>query len=163
MDLEATAEVAEVDEEEEDGKGKGKGKAEERGPGLPSGPQNQGKDVGKGKDKGWDMSLAYGPVKGKDTDTGKGGQLPPWWWLCEPRSEGADEESESMTSSQQRNPWGVDSQDLPTMFELYEVDTEDLPSRREMGFHTDSDSPHHDDEDPVPQVHRYHNRHRAWH
>ena len=65
MDLEATAEVAEVDEEEEDGKGKGKGKAEERGPGLPSGPQNKGKDVGKGKDKGWDMSLAYGPVKGK--------------------------------------------------------------------------------------------------
>ena len=77
-------------------------------------------------------------------DTGAGGQLPPWWWLAEPRAEGSDE-SESPTSEQQRNPWGVDSQDLPTMFELYGVDTEELPSRREMGFHTDSDSPHHDD------------------
>ena len=66
--------------------------------------------------------------------------LPPWWWTAEPRSEGSDG-SESLTSEQRRNPWGVDSQDLPTMFELYGVDTEELPSRREMGFHTDSDSP----------------------
>ena len=89
------------------------------------------------------MSLAYGPVKGKG-DTGKGGQLPPWWWLVEPRSEGSDE-SESMTSSQQRNPYGVDSGDLLTMYELYGVHTEDLPTHREMGIHTDSDSPHRSD------------------
>ena len=50
------------------------------------------------------------------------------------------------------------------MFELYGVDAEELPSRREMGFDTDSDSPHLDDEDPWhPEVFRYHTRHRGWH
>ena len=49
-------------------------RAEERGPGLPSGPQNQRKGAGKGrrkgkgkakgKDKGWGMSLAM-PVREK--------------------------------------------------------------------------------------------------
>ena len=66
----------------------------------------------------------------------------------DPRSEGSDEgsyQSESMTSSQQRNPYGVDSGDIPTMYDLYGVHTEDLPTCREMGIHTDSDSPHHSD------------------
>ena len=66
----------------------------------------------------------------------------------DPRSEGSDEEScqsESMTSSQQRNPYGVDSGDIPTMYELYGVHSEDLPTNREMGIHTDSDSPYHGD------------------
>ena len=66
----------------------------------------------------------------------------------DPRSEDSDEgscQSESMTSSQLRNPWGVDSGDLLAMYELYGVHAEDLPTRREMGIHTDSDSPHHSD------------------
>ena len=66
----------------------------------------------------------------------------------DPRSEGSDEvsyQSESMTSSQRRNPYGVDSGDIPTMYELYGVHTEDLPTHREMGTHTDSDAPHHSD------------------
>ena len=66
----------------------------------------------------------------------------------DPRSEGSDEgsyQSESMTSSQRRNPYGVDSGDIPTMYDLYGVHAEDLPTRREMGIHTDSDSPHHSD------------------
>ena len=64
----------------------------------------------------------------------------------DPRSESSDEGSlqfESVTSSQQRNSYGVDSGDIPTMYELYGVHTEELPTYREMGIHTDSDSPHH--------------------
>ena len=66
----------------------------------------------------------------------------------DPRSESSDEGSpqfESVTSSQQRNPYGVDSGDIPTMYDLYGVHTEDLPTYREMGIRTDSDSPHRSD------------------
>ena len=62
----------------------------------------------------------------------------------DPRSEGSDEgsyQSESMALSQRRNPDGVDSGDIPTMYDLYGVHAEDLPTYREMGIHTDSDSP----------------------
>ena len=34
------------------------------------------------------------------------------------------------------------------MFERYGVDTDELPTYREMGLELDSDSPHLDDEDP---------------
>ena len=66
----------------------------------------------------------------------------------DPRSEDSDKgscQSESMTSPQLRNPYGVDSGDLLTMYELYGAHSEDLPTNREMGIHTDSDSPHHSD------------------
>ena len=80
--------------------------------------------------------------------------IPPWWWTAEARSEGS-EGSESV---------GVDSQDLPTMFERYGVDTDELPTHREMGLDLDSDSPDIDGEDPWhPEVLRYHTRHRGWH
>ena len=80
--------------------------------------------------------------------------LPPWWWTAEPRSEGS-EGSESV---------GVDSQDLPTRFGRYGVDTDELPTHREMGLDLDSDSPDIDGEDPWhPEVFRYHTRHRGWH
>ena len=63
----------------------------------------------------------------------------------DPRSESSDEGSlqfKSVTSSQQRNPYGVDSGDVLAMYELYGVHTEDLPTYREMGIRTDSDPPH---------------------
>ena len=89
--------------------------------------------------------------------------LPPWWWTAEPRSEGF-EESESERSERLRNPWGVDSGDQPTMFELYGYDTDELPTQREMGFDLDSDSPHLDDEDPWhPEVLREEARRRGSH
>ena len=64
---------------------------------------------------------------------GKGKASPPWWqdriehdpqamppleWSAEPRAEGS-EDSESVESERRRNPWGVDSDDLVTRFELY--------------------------------------------
>ena len=64
---------------------------------------------------------------------GKGKESPPWWrdrieydpqamppleWSAEPRAEGS-EDSESVESERRRNPWGVDSDDLMTRFELY--------------------------------------------
>ena len=64
---------------------------------------------------------------------GKGKESPPWWrdriehdpqampplvWSAEPRAEGS-EDSESVESERRRNPWGVDSDDLVTRFELY--------------------------------------------
>ena len=44
--------------------------------------------------------------------------MPPLGWSAEPRAEGS-EDSESVESERRRNPWGVDSDDLVTRFELY--------------------------------------------
>ena len=89
--------------------------------------------------------------------------LPPYWWTVEPRSEGF-EDSESERSERLRNPWGVDSGDQPTMFELYGYDADELPTQREMGFDLDSDSPHLDDEDPWhPEVLQEEARRRGAH
>ena len=83
--------------------------------------------------------------------------LPPYWWTAEPRSWEGSEGSEGSESV------GVDSPG-PTMFERYGVDTDELPTHREMGLDLDSDSPDIDGEDPWhPEVFRYHTRHRGWH
>ena len=50
------------------------------------------------------------------------------------------------------------------LFSSDEVDTDELPTHREMGLDLDSDSPDIDGEDPWhPEVFRYHTRHRGWH
>ena len=67
--------------------------------------------------------------------------LPPYWWTAESRSWEGSEGSEGPKSV------GVDPPG-PTMFERYGVDTDELPTYREMGLELGSDSPHLDDEDP---------------
>ena len=44
--------------------------------------------------------------------------MPPLGWSAEPRAEGS-EDSESVESERRRNPWGIDSDDQMTRFELY--------------------------------------------
>ena len=82
---------------------------------------------------------------------------PPYWWIAEPRSWEGSEGSEGSESV------GVDSPG-PTMFERYGVDTDELPTYREMGLELDSDSPHLDDEDPWhPEVIQEEARRRGAH
>ena len=83
--------------------------------------------------------------------------LPPYWWTAESRSWEGSEGSEGSESV------GVDSPG-PTMFERYGVDTDELPTYREMGLELDSDSPHLDDEDPWhPEVIQEEARRRGAH
>ena len=89
--------------------------------------------------------------------------LPPYWWIAEPRSWEGSEGSEGSESGGVYPPGAPESNTgvpswflgapesytgAPTMFERYGVDTDELPTYREMGLELDSDCPELDPEDP---------------
>ena len=75
--------------------------------------------------------------------------LPPYWWTAEPRSWEGSEGSEGSESGGVYSPGAAAPiTGAPTMFERYGVDTDELPTYREMGLELDSDNPELDSEDP---------------
>ena len=149
-------------------KGKGKSGGKDKGWDMSLAMPVREKGKGKAMPPWWQDHMDHWVVAGQppqipaeylrytETEEQDPQALPPYWWIAEPRSWEGSEGSEGSESGGVYPPGAPESNTgvpswflgapgsytgAPTMFERYGVDTDELPTYREMGLELDSDNP----------------------